>query len=131
MTAAYRIIVADDEREIQRYYAQTLQQLGHEVVAQASDGLQLIAACEKDTPDLIISDVNMPTMDGTTALEHIRRSQSIPCVFVTACDEQVSRQRAECLGCLAYLIKPVKRVDLSAVLRLLATSAAVSPATNR
>lgn len=130
MSTHYKIIVADDEREILRYYRQILQQLGHEVIAEVSDGLQLIAACEKDPPDLIISDVNMPSMDGTTALEHIRRTQAIPCVFVTAGEGHISRQRAECLGCIAYLIKPIKRMDLSAVLRVFSDTVAASALTN-
>ena len=67
MARLLRILVADDEARMQDYYRTILAAAGHEVVGVASTGSDLVEQCGKLTPDLVISDVKMPDMDGIEA----------------------------------------------------------------
>ncbi len=67
MERSLRIIAADDELLIREYYQQALPALGHEVVAIVDTGAELIEKCRSLTPDLVITDIKMPDMDGINA----------------------------------------------------------------
>ena len=68
MTRTLRIAVADDEPDVRDYFQRMLPRLGHEVVAVASTGRELVELCREHHPDLIIADIRMPEMDGDEAL---------------------------------------------------------------
>ncbi len=116
MTSSLRIAVADDEPDVLDYFARILPRLGHEVVATARDGRELVDLCAQTQPDLIISDVRMPDMDGTTALRQICQERAVPFILVSA-----YAQPATCPAGLghcgwAYLTKPVNRQDLASAI---------------
>src|SRR5262249_12292009 len=64
MTNRLRVAVADDEREMREYLQEVLPRLGHQVVAVGETGRQLVEQCRVTKPDLVISDVKMPDLDG-------------------------------------------------------------------
>ena len=89
-----------------------LPRLGHEIVAVASNGRELVQRCHAACPDLLILDIRMPEMDGLQALEEICRVRPLPAILVSAYSDPNLLRRAEENYVMAYLIKPVKHADL-------------------
>ena len=112
MTRSLRIIAADDEPEMREYLESTLRVLGHEVVAVAKCGRELIEACRTGNPDLVITDIRMPKMDGLAAIEEISKSMSLPIILVSAHHDDATVAQALNQQALAYLVKPVKQADI-------------------
>ncbi len=112
MTRALRIAVADDELDMRDYFQQILPLLGHEVVAVAQDGRELVEQCRELKPDLVITDIKMPDMDGIDAATQIYRNGPIPVILVSAYHDPEFIRRAEADHILAYLVKPIKQADL-------------------
>ena len=79
MTRTLRIAIADDEPDMQEYYRTILPALGHVVVAVADTGRELVQKCRDQQPDLVITDVKMPDMDGIEAAGANLRRRADPC----------------------------------------------------
>jgi two-component system chemotaxis response regulator CheY len=80
-------------------------------VSEAKDGLEALSAAQSQPPDLIISDLNMPLMDGIELLEALRQFPplaAVPVVIMTAARETGPVHRAIELGVLDYLLKPLQ-----------------------
>ena len=118
MSSRLRIAIADDERDMRDYFARILPRLGHEIVAAAQNGRELVERCHASRPDLLILDIRMPEMDGLQALEEICRVQPLPAILVSAYSDQDLVRRAEENYVMAYLIKPVKQADLAPAIAL-------------
>ena len=113
-----RIAVADDERDMRQFFAEWLPEMGHQVVAIADTGRQLIEKCRSTWPDLIITDIKMPDMDGIDAVAEVNRGREVPVVLVSAHQESDLLLRSGAEHIMAYLVKPVKPADLQAAIRL-------------
>lgn len=107
-----RIAVADDEPDMQEYFERILPRLGHEVVCVAENGRQLVEFCERTQPDLVITDIKMPELDGIQAAEQICRHRPLPIILVSAHSDAALIERAENDHVMAYLVKPIKQADL-------------------
>jgi response regulator NasT len=118
MNQSLRIIVADDEPDMRDYFKKILPRLGHHVVAAAEDGRQLVEACRKHAPDLIITDIKMPGMDGIDAAQQIYDHKPMPIILVSAYHDAELIKRAELDHVLGYLVKPIKQADLEPVIAL-------------
>ncbi len=112
MTRSLRIVVADDEPDMQDYFRTILPTLGHTVVGVAGTGKELLALCDKHHPDLVITDIRMPDMDGIEASVQIARDNPLPVILVSAHHDADDIRRAEADHILAYLVKPIKQSDL-------------------
>jgi AmiR/NasT family two-component response regulator len=112
MTRSLKIAVADDERDMRDYFQQILPLLGHQVVAVAETGKELVALCAQTHPDLVITDIKMPDMDGIDASVQICRNAPVPVILVSAYHDPEFVRRAEADHILAYLVKPIKQADL-------------------
>jgi response regulator NasT len=112
MTRTLRIAVADDEPDVRDYFQRMLPRLGHEVVAVAADGRELVEVCGRLKPDLIIADVRMPVMDGDVAIEQICRNCPTPFILVSAYSKPTELSEVTGSTRRAYLTKPVKRENL-------------------
>jgi response regulator NasT len=112
MTRSLRIAVADDEPRMRDYFRKMLPRLGHEVVAVAETGRELVDRCRELHPDLVITDINMPDLDGIDAANQIYQHDTIPVILVSAYHDPGLIKRAESDHILAYLIKPIKKADL-------------------
>lgn len=112
MSQALRISVADDETDMQDYFKTILPLLGHEVVSVARTGKELVEHCRQHRPDLVITDVKMPDMDGIDAADQIYHNGPIPVILVSAHHDGNLIERAEADHILAYLVKPIKQADL-------------------
>ena len=113
-----RIAIADDEAEMQEYLKYTLTEFGHEVVSIAGTGAELIEHCKEQKPDLVITDIKMPDIDGLAAADAIRQGEAIPIILVSAHSEPDYIDRALKNHVLAYLIKPIKQADLRTAITL-------------
>jgi response regulator NasT len=118
MSASLRIVVADDEPDMQEYFQKILPRLDHKVVGVASNGRELVEQCRALSPDLVITDIKMPDMDGIEAAEQIYKDRPIPVILVSAYHDARLIERAEADHILGYLVKPIKQSDLEPVIRL-------------
>jgi response regulator NasT len=112
MGPSLRIIVADDESSMVHYFQETLELLGHQVVAGVQTGRELVQQCRALKPDLVITDIKMPDMDGLHAAAEISRDQAVPIIVVSAYHDPELIERAEKNHVLAFLVKPIKQSDL-------------------
>jgi len=118
MMPALRIVVADDERDMRDYFHKILPRLGHTVAAAAENGEQLVDFCRFYQPDLVITDIKMPGMDGIEAALKIYEEALIPVILVSAFSDAKLIERAEVHPIMAYLVKPIKQTDLEPAIRL-------------
>lgn len=113
-----RIAVADDELEMLEFYEMALTELGHQVVVKAANGRELIEECKRVHPDLIITDIKMPEIDGLEAANMLRPDFPTPVILVSAYHDADLIERALHDHVLAYLVKPIKVVDLEPTIAL-------------
>lgn len=79
----------------------------------AKNGQEGLALFKENDIDIIVSDINMPLMDGLTMLEHIKKiDSSVPSIVLTAHNEREFSQKAALLKIDGYLLKPVKLHNL-------------------
>jgi response regulator NasT len=117
-TRPLRIAVADDEREVRDFFQEVLARLGHQVVTAADTGQQLVEQCRTSLPELIITDIKMPDLDGVEAAALVNRERQVPVILVTAHPGVDFLARAGEGRIMAYLAKPIKPVDLQAAISL-------------
>ncbi|MDP9310077.1 MAG: response regulator [Chloroflexota bacterium] len=116
--APLRILIAEDDPLVAVTLTDQLDELGHDVIAVASDGEEAVAMVREDRPDIVILDIKMPNRDGISAAEEIAQEFDLPILMLTAYSERPLVLRAAEAGALAYLLKPVAAEELSAALRL-------------
>lgn len=114
MSKKLRILIADDESIIRLDLKEMLEDNGHSVVGEASDGKIAVELAEKLKPDLIVMDIKMPNLDGLGAVKQINQGDKgrIPVVMVTAYSQPELVEQAVELGVFAYLVKPIKEGDI-------------------
>jgi AmiR/NasT family two-component response regulator len=113
-----RIAVADDEHDTRQFFRELLPHLGYQVVAIAETGRQLVEQCKSTKPDLVITDIKMPDMDGIEAATAVNREREVPVVLVSGHQEAELLARSGAEYIMAYLVKPVKAADLKAAITL-------------
>jgi len=118
MNRSLRIAVADDEADMRDYLADVLPGLGHVVVGAAATGRDLLSLCVAEQPDLVISDIRMPDMDGIDAAAAICRDRVVPVILVSGYHDRDLVNRAEQAHVLAYLIKPIQRAHLETAIAI-------------
>jgi CheY-like chemotaxis protein len=102
------ILVVDDDLSIREQLGIHLRNAGY-TVQTAADGVEAGYGVLRSRPDLIISDVNMPHLDGFEFIEALRTEaslRSIPVIFLTSAEE--GEHRARELGAVGYVSKPVR-----------------------
>jgi len=112
-----RLLVVDDEPNLLRAVAACLKAENYEV-STARSGHEALMHLAESVPDLIISDIRMPGMDGYKLVRQLRASQRtalVPIVFLTAKDETADRIEGFRAGIDAYLTKPFEPDELIAV----------------
>jgi CheY-like chemotaxis protein len=114
------VLVVDDNRDSRDVYSEWLAMKGCRVLA-AEDGLQGLRLARHYLPDLIVSDISMPVMDGCEMAQHLRRHEAtrgIPIVAVTGFG-RCWRRAAREAGCDAVLEKPTMLPEFEALVDVL------------
>ena len=117
MNKPLRIAVADDEKEMREYMREVLPRLGHEVVAVAENGRQLVEQVKATVPDLVIADIKMPDMDGITTSTEVNRERQVPVALVSAHHDAEILTRLGSDHIMGYLVKPFRFEELTEVVR--------------
>jgi len=107
-----RVLVAEDEALIRMDLVEMLEELGYLVVGQCGDGAEAVRLATELRPDLLITDVKMPVLDGLSAAEQVVTARLAAVVILTAFSERDLVERAREAGVMAYLVKPFQSQDL-------------------
>ncbi len=112
-----KILVAEDDRDLNRFVCTCLRNAGYEAIS-CADGREAVDALEREHPDMLLSDIMMPRMDGYELAENAKLiNDKLPIIFMTAKDDKVSQMRGYRAGIDDYVIKPF---DMDVVLMKIA-----------
>jgi DNA-binding response OmpR family regulator len=100
-----RILVVDDNRDILDLVQRVLLTYGHDVVI-ARDGLEAIQQESLMQPDLVVLDVNLPTLDGWEVCRRIKARRDVPVMLLTVRAERADLERSRDAGANDHLPKP-------------------------
>ena len=121
MTQPIRALVVDDSQAMRRSIIYALERLGSVICVEAQDGADgLKKLTTEGRFDIVLTDINMPLMDGLKLISHIRQAtdhRRVPIVVVTTASAQADRERALALGASAYLVKPVQAKQVQGAVR--------------
>lgn len=112
---AKNILVVDDSPTIQKLVGFSLKKEGYNVIL-ACDGMDALEKLPREDTDLVITDLNMPNMDGFELIAFLRSNKTyrkIPIIMLTSESEESDRRRGLDVGADSYLVKPF---DPSAIL---------------
>ena len=123
------ILIVDDSQSIRRMTAKIVEDAGFRSITaiNGAEALELLLSGAWE-PDLILSDVEMPTMDGWEFLEYVKTDDNfghIPVVMITSLDSDEYREKAFGLGASDYLVKPFRVAEIDRVLENLGKLSAV------
>ena len=103
----FKILVVEDDNELNRLFCRTLERNGY-VSYGASDAVKALEFLDKESVDLIISDVMMPGMDGFEFVRQLRDAQmTLPVMLITAKSDIKDKQSGFLSGADDYMVKPV------------------------
>ena len=101
----YKILVADDEKNIREVLREYAEFEGHEV-KEAVDGMQAVEMAKNEDFDIIILDVMMPKLDGFSACKEIRKTKNTPVLMLSARGEEYDKLFGFEIGADDYVVKP-------------------------
>jgi two-component system chemotaxis response regulator CheY len=113
-----RVLTVDDSRTILAMLHHTLSNAGFEVL-QAEDGKQGLYVLKTETVDVVITDINMPVMDGIEFIRHVRATgnhQSLPILILTTETSQDKRDQGKAAGGTGWIVKPFDPEKLISVI---------------
>jgi two-component system chemotaxis response regulator CheY len=113
------ILTVDDSRTIRDMLAVTLTAAGYDVV-QAEDGVEALERLRDTRPSAIVTDINMPRMDGFELIEEVRRDSAhkgTPILVLTTESEPERKARAKQAGATGWIVKPFNPEKLLEALR--------------
>ncbi len=113
---AERILVVDDEPQIQRFLRPALNAAGYEVL-EAGTGAEALNAAVTGAPDLIILDLGLPDMDGKDVVSRVRAWSPVPIIILSARDRETEKIAALDQGADDYIEKPFGIGELTARIR--------------
>jgi two-component system, OmpR family, KDP operon response regulator KdpE len=111
-----KVLIVDDEPQLQRVLKPALKAEGYEVLA-AATGREALLAAAQSAPDLIILDLGLPDMDGKEALRRLRVGAATPVIVLSARDRETEKIMAFDLGADDYVEKPFGVGELLARMR--------------
>ncbi|MBU3950061.1 MAG: response regulator [Proteobacteria bacterium] len=118
---AFNVLIVDDSSSMRAVIKKVIKASGFNVgnYFEAGDGIEGLKILENDWIDLVLSDINMPNMDGMLFLSEMKKNElfsSIPVVMITTEGSEAKIQEAIRLGSSGYIKKPFSPVDIKNIL---------------
>ncbi len=113
------ILAVDDSASMRQMVSFTLKSAGHEVV-EADDGTSALSVAKTRGVDLVITDVNMPSMDGITLIKHLRTLPNYrftPLLMLTTESAPEKKQQGKAAGATGWIVKPFNPEQLLGTIR--------------
>jgi two-component system chemotaxis response regulator CheY len=118
--SGYRVLVVEDSTTMLQLITFTLKRLKNLEIVEAKDGVDGLKKISDGKFDLILTDINMPVMDGIKLVSLIRKdptNKDVPIVIITTEGGKEDRDRALALGANAYITKPVESIQILEAVR--------------
>jgi len=113
------ILAVDDSASMRQMISFTLKEAGYDVV-EAIDGIDALSKAKTSTPDAVLSDVNMPNMDGITLISELRKLPSykhIPILMLTTESGADKKAEGKLAGATGWMVKPFNPEQLLATIK--------------
>jgi two-component system chemotaxis response regulator CheY len=114
-----KILVVDDSRSLRQMVCFTLREAGYDIV-EATNGVEALEAAKAEPTDLVLSDVNMPEMDGITLVGELRKLSSYrftPILMLTTESTTDMKMKGKQAGATGWLVKPFDPDKLLATIK--------------
>ena len=115
-----RIMTVDDSATIRQMVALTLRDAGYEVV-EAVDGVDALNRLAQESVDMLITDLNMPNLDGVGLIRAVRQDPAnrfIPIIMLTTESHDSKKQEGKAAGASGWIVKPFKPEQLLGVVKM-------------
>jgi two-component system, response regulator PdtaR len=112
MKTEFRIAIADDERDTREFLSEVLLRHGHQVVGVCANGDELLKTIRERDPELVITDIRMPEVDGIEVAVIANRERCLPFLLVSAYHDRETLKRAAASHIVGYLIKPISEAEI-------------------
>ncbi|MCD4753781.1 MAG: response regulator, partial [Anaerolineaceae bacterium] len=106
-----KILVVEDELALRETISYNLRQQGYKVLT-VDDGEQAISIAESESPDLMLLDIMLPTMDGFEVCRIVRQEMNLPIIILTARSSEIDRVLGLEMGADDYIVKPFSMREL-------------------
>lgn len=113
------VLSVDDSASIRQMVKMTLSGAGYEVV-QANDGAEGLAKAQSTTYDMVVTDLNMPNMDGLTLIRELRKLPNytgVPILFLTTESDENMKKEAKAAGATGWITKPFQQEQLVGIVK--------------
>ncbi|MEX1997318.1 MAG: response regulator [Candidatus Andersenbacteria bacterium] len=111
-----RVVCADDEEDIRDLLCHLLRAAGYEVVGAATNGHDLIAQALETDPDVVVTDIMMPDMNGLEAAHQIYEHKPLPIIILSGRGDEEMIKQGVATQAMGYLVKPIRLEQLQAVM---------------
>jgi len=121
----YNFLVVEDSPTMRQLITFALKRIPGSKVIEANDGIDALKKLSTQKFDIILTDINMPIMDGLKLVSMVRNDpvhKSIPIVIITTEGADEDRKRGLALGANAYIAKPIQTADLLSVVNKIISS---------
>jgi len=111
----YNFLVVEDSPTMRQLITFALKRIPGSKIAEASDGIDALKKLSTQKFDIILTDINMPIMDGLKLVSMVRNDpvhRAIPIIIITTEGADEDRKRGLALGANAYIAKPIQTTDL-------------------
>jgi two-component system chemotaxis response regulator CheY len=103
------VLVADDDKTMRELLKAILKSDNYPIAGEVSNGLDVVMKCVELKPDIVLLDINMPKMDGITALDEIRKAKPAIMVIMVSGEVTIDRvKEAQSKGAAGFIVKPLK-----------------------
>jgi len=116
----YKVLIVEDSPTMRQLLSFILKRIKDVNVVEAKDGVDALKKMSVNKFDLVITDINMPIMDGLKLVNLIRKDdihKNVPIIIVTTEGGQEDKERAMALGANAYITKPIQSAHLIEVIK--------------
>lgn len=108
------ILLIDDEPHIRKYVSLILKSIGSPIIIEAGNGIEGVAAYQRENPDLVLLDVNMPQMDGLETLKKLKEiDPNCVVIMLTSIANRGTIEEAVQLGAANYIRKDTPKAEIA------------------